>query len=530
MILLENGRFYLPDHPNTTSILIEGGCIQAIGGSELGICHSTDITKRFNLKGRVVWPGLTDAHLHLSSYGLNLTQVDCETDSLQECLQRVETGAAKAQEDEWVFGHGWNQNNWQAGYGTAAQLDSVSHGHPVFLTAKSLHAVWTNTRAMQLAAVTQATHDPQGGRILRDAAGNPTGIFLEEADGLIRSVIPPRNKDEITQAIINGQESLMRLGITGVHDFDPLDRLEHYQRLEASGKLHLRILKVIPPNDHKNALESGLYSGIGERLVHIGSYKFFMDGALGPHTAAMLAAYDDDSTNLGILNHTAEDLVEKSQLILASGSDLSIHAIGDRANQEAIKAYHFIREQEKTVGREQARLRIEHVQLLSPENLQDFQKIDIHASMQPIHATSDMVMAEKYWGNRSQLAYAWRSLLQNNTHLAFGSDAPVESPNPFLGLHAAVTRQRPDGYPGPDGWIPEERISLKAALDAYTTGPSELSRYGINTGKLEPGFAADLILLDTNPFEERAQELHHIKPIATMFNGEWLWEDQGIDL
>ena len=203
------------------------------------------------------------------------------------------------------------------------QLDSVSHGHPVFLTAKSLHSAWVNTRAMQLAGISAATTDPDGGRILRDASGNPTGIFLEKAESLFSSIIPKGSGQDITQAIIKGMESLSKMGITGVHDFDALDRLEQYQQLEAASQLHLRILKVIPPDDHRKALEAGYHTGMGERLVHIGPYKFFMDGALGPHTAAMLAPYEDDPNNLGILNHKAEDVVESSRKILETGSDLS---------------------------------------------------------------------------------------------------------------------------------------------------------------------------------------------------------------
>jgi predicted amidohydrolase YtcJ len=530
MILLENGRFYTPSHPNTTSMLVEGGQIKALGGNGLGADRSAEITERFNLNGRVIWPGLTDAHIHLSSYSLNLTTINCETDSLQECLNRIEAIAAHTPKDTWIRGHGWNQNNWPEGYGTACQLDSVSHGHAVFLTAKSLHSAWVNSRAMQLAGVTSATADPDGGRILRDEFGNPTGIFLEKAEGLISSIIPKETGQVISQAIIKGVESLSKMGITSVHDFDALDRLDQYQQLEAAGKLYLRILKVIPPDDHLKALESGYHTGMGKHQVHIGPYKYFMDGALGPHTAAMFEPYEDDPTNVGILNHTAEDVVESSRNILETGSDLSIHAIGDRANMEAIKAYRSIREMEKASGRKPARLRIEHVQLISSDNLASFQQLGIHASMQPLHATSDMEMADKYWGKRVQLAYAWNSILSSGANLVFGSDAPVESPDPFRGLHAAVTRQRNDDQSEATGWVPGERITLKAALDAYTTGPAKLNRHGIKTGTLEAGYAADLILLNTDPFREKAQELHQIKPVATMFNGQWVWIDQGVEL
>ncbi len=530
MILLENGRFYSPSHPNTTSMLIEDGKIKAIGTAGVDAGGTGRITTRFNLGGRVVWPGLTDAHIHLTSYGTNLARVDCETDTLRECLDRVEIIAAQAPKDAWVRGHSWNQNNWAEGYGTARQLDSVSHGHPVLLTAKSLHSAWANSRAMELAGITAATTDPPGGRILRDGAGNPTGIFLEKADQLFKPVIPKGTAQEFAQAISKGMESLNKMGITSVHDFDALDCMAQYQRLEAAGQLNLRILKVIPPEDHRKALESGYHTGMGEGKVKIGPYKYFMDGALGPHTAAMLSPYEDDPANLGILNHQAEELVESCRPILENGSDLSIHAIGDRANLEAIKAYRGIREMEKAGGRKPARLRIEHVQVLSPASLVEFKQLGIHASMQPLHATSDREMADRYWGRRVNLAYAWNSLLINGVNLAFGSDAPVESPNPFLGLHAAVTRQRMDDRPDEPAWVPGERISLKAALDAYTTGPAKLSPAGARTGQLEPGYAADLILLNIDPFLEKAQELHHIQPVATMFDGQWAWVDQGVEL
>jgi predicted amidohydrolase YtcJ len=530
MILLDNGRFYVPDRPSTSAMLVGAGQILAIGGPELGSDRSIDVKERFDLHGRVVWPGLTDGHIHFSSYGLNLSVVDCETNSLQECLQRVGATAARAQENAWVLGHGWNHNKWPEGYGTASQLDSVSHGHPVFLTAKSLHSAWVNTRAMQLAGITSKTPDPAGGRILRDGSGNPTGIFLEQAEKLIKKNIPRRTAQELTQAILNGMESLNRMGITGVHDFDSFERLAQYQQLESSGKLQLRILKAIPPDDHRLALDAGCRTGTGGRLVQIGPYKFFMDGALGTHTAAMLAPYLDDPANLGMLNHTAEEVVESSREILACDSDLTIHAIGDRANMEAINAYRSIRQMEKRTKGKPASLRIEHVQLLSSDNLKDFQSLGIHASMQPIHATSDMGMADRYWGERTELAYAWNSLLTSGAHLIFGSDAPVETPDPFRGLHAAVTRRRDDDQLNSDGWIPRQRITLQAALAAYTTGPAELTRNGIKTGQLKPGFTADLILLENDPFKEKAQELHHTKPVATMFDGRWVWVDQGVEL
>ncbi len=530
MILLENGYFYQPNQPNITAILIDGGCIVAVSKSSDELKQNYSIKERYDLKGKIVWPGMTDAHIHLTSYSLNLVRIDCETDTLQECLHRVETAAISAPQDAWILGHGWNQNSWTEGFGTAAQLDAVSHGHPIYLTAKSLHTAWANSKAMQSAGITTDTENPPGGKILRDRYNHPNGIFLESAAELIRGIIPKQSPDEITHAILKGIDSLTRMGITSVHDFDALNYLAYYNRLEQDGRLHQRILKTIPPDDHQEALESGLHTGKGNKLVQIGAYKYFMDGALGPHTAAMIEPYNDDNHNHGILNHTAEDIIHQCEALLKNTSDISIHAIGDRANVEAIKAFREIIKIEQKSGNKPVRKRIEHVQLLRIEDLAELQKLGITASMQPLHATSDMRMADKYWGSRSRYAYAWNSLLKHGTCLIFGSDAPVDSPNPFWGMHAAVTRQSRNNIPAPEGWIPEERITLKETLDAYTTKPADHFRRPSSTGRLEPGANADLILLSVDPFMEEARELHQIKPVATMFNGQWVWIDRGISL
>ncbi|MBN2257286.1 MAG: amidohydrolase [Anaerolineaceae bacterium] len=530
MVLLENGRFYVPNHPNTTSMLVDKGLIRAIGQPGSDLQHLGQVSQRYDLKGKVVWPGLTDAHIHLTRYGLNLQIVNCDTSSRQECLDRVEQVASMARHNDWVIGHGWNQNEWPEGYGTATLLDAVSHNHPVYLTAKSLHAVWANTQAMEQAGIRADSYDIADGHIVRDASGNPNGIFLEAAGNLIAQAIPKPTSQEIELAILEGMRSLIRMGITSVHDFDSLDRLENYKRIAGEGRLRLHILKGIPPEDHQTALSSGLYSGMGNGLIHIGPYKFFMDGALGPHTAALLEPYNDDPANSGMLTHTSEEIVEISKMILSKASDLAIHAIGDRANQEAIEAYRTIRMNEATTGQKPARLRIEHAQLLSCGNLKDFKELDITASMQPLHATSDMNMVDRYWGDRKQLSYAWKSLLDNGARLVFGSDAPVESPNPFWGLHAAVTRQKVSDFPAKESWVPNQRITLQSALDAYTTNPAAISRVKSANGKLVPGSQADLILLEIDPFMIKAQELHQLHPSATMINGEWEWVDQEVEL
>jgi predicted amidohydrolase YtcJ len=529
MFLLENGRFYAPSTPGISTLLIDQGKIIAIAGRDHNLDSHYKITKKFNLHGLTVWPGIIDSHLHLAKYSLSQSMVECETDTLEECLQRVDQAARQALPGAWIFGHGWNQHTWVHGYGTAKQLDSVSHEHPVFLTSKSMHAAWVNSLVLNAASISSITPDPDGGRILHDDAGDPSGILLESASNLIQSIIPEKSQADIDQSLIHGIQLLNRFGITAVHDFDSLDNLAAYQRVDERGKLFLRILKIVPPADHHKAITGNLRSKGMCGSIQIGPYKFFMDGALGTHTAALDEPYNGEK-NTGILNFSEEDLTDRCLELIHFNSDLTIHAIGDRAIRLTMAAFQAIREHEKSIGKYPARLRVEHVQLINRSNLLDFLDLSVTASMQPIHATSDMSTANEYWGDRVERSYAWKSLLKHGARIIFGSDAPVESPNPFWGLHAAVTRQRRDGSPGPEGWIPSERIQLKDALDAYTTHPADEFNDPAINARIEVGGWADLIVLPKNPFFEKAQNLHQIQPMATMMNGRWVWMDRDMEL
>ncbi|MFH2040509.1 MAG: amidohydrolase family protein, partial [Chloroflexota bacterium] len=268
-------------------------------------------------------------------------------------------------------------------------------------------------------------------------------------------------------------------------------------------------------------------SGFGDDHLRIGSLKLFADGALGPHTAAMLEPYVDDTNNYGILNLDNEQIYEIGCQSVDNGISLAVHAIGDRANHEILDGFERLRKYEKKKGYAPLRHRIEHVQLLHPSDMGRLANLDLIASMQPIHAPSDMLMADRSWGVRSEFAYAWQSQLERGARLAFGSDAPVESPNPFWGLHAAVTRQRKDGSPGDSGWYSKQRLSLEEALLGFTQGPAYTAGMENRSGKLNEGFLADLIVLEQDPFECHPSELFQIKPSATMVGGEWVWEKQG---
>jgi hypothetical protein len=317
------------------------------------------------------------------------------------------------------------------------------------------------------------------------------------------------------------------MGITGIHDFDRRRCFAALQELNQRGKLKLRVLKSIPLEDLPAAAALGLRSGFGDDFLRIGGVKAFADGALGPQTAAMIQPYANDPQNRGMLLLDAEHLYEQGQIAVKNGLSLSVHAIGDLAVHEVLDAFTQLRIYEKEhadrfAGREMLRHRIEHVQVIHPDDAGRLAALHVIASMQPIHATSDMYMADRYWGERAALSYAWRTQQAHGAVLAFGSDAPVESPNPFWGLHAAISRQRADGAPGPQGWIPEQRISIQTAYQAYTTGPAFAAGLENHLGKLMPGFCADLIVLDDDPFSCKPDKLHSLLPAATMIAGEWV--------
>ena len=522
MQLIHNARIHTMHAAQSfaSALLIDHGEILAVGGDELLDTRAD----RMDLEGRVVLPGLTDAHLHLQHYSLGLQKIDCETATLAECLRRVMECSRMTRQGDWVLGHGWNQNEWgDSGWPRASDLDAILPGCPVYLTAKSLHAAWANTAALRIAGLTASTPDPANGEIQRDEHGQPTGILLESAMDLVSSKIPQPGLRDVVDAIRSTQPILWKMGLTGVHDFDRRSCFMALQQLHRSHELKLRVVKSIPVDDLDHAYEIGLCSGFGDDWIRIGSVKAFMDGALGPHTAAMFQPYLDEPDNYGILNMDGEHLFELARTAVNAGLSLAVHAIGDRANHEVLDAYEQLRRYEREQGLPPLRHRIEHVQVLHPDDAGRLAQLEVIASMQPVHATSDMFMADQFWGERARLAYAWRTQLSRGTRLAFGSDAPVESPNPFLGLFAALTRRRADGSPSLEGWIPEEKLTMHEALEAYTINPAYAGGIESRVGRLAPGFLADLIVLEHDPFTCPVEELLSLHPSATMVGGEWVW-------
>ena len=526
MRILHNARIHTLDTsaPLAEALAIQAGRIIAIGeeADVLNLAGGNCIVEDMN--GRSILPGLTDAHIHLEYYAFSLQKINCETDSKAECLRRVTERAKTTPAGQWILGHGWNHNQWEAGAGTAAELDAAAPGHLVYLTSKSLHNSWCNTAALQAADINDNTPNPKDGSIGRDANGKADGILYEDAVNLVEDILPEPSIAETRAALLDAQQTLWQFGITGVHDFDGRRCFAALQILNSENLLRLRVLKGIPRSSLDAAITLGLRSGHGGPFLRTGSLKLFVDGALGPHTAAMFAPYEDAPDNTGMLFMEKEELLKYGKKASSNGISMAVHAIGDAANHEIIDAYAALRQFERDMGLPHLRNRIEHVQCLHPDDEARLAELDIIASMQPLHATSDMYTADRYWGTRAAQAYVFQTLLSHHTRMAFGSDCPVESPNPFLGIHAAVTRRRSDGAPDPDGWFPTQRLTLQQALHGYTSGPAFAAGLESSAGKLTAGYLADLTVLTDDPYTVPPQSLHTLLPTATMLDGEWVWQ------
>lgn len=525
-VLLLGGRIY----PSTDqadwveALAIRSGRVLATGTiSEIQSLAGPG-SDSVQLGGRTVLPGMVDAHLHLQHYALGLSQVDCGTATLEECLQRLRERGREAAPATWIRGHGWDQNQW-GGYGTLPQLDAALPANPAYLTAKSMHAAWANSRALSQAGISAATPDPPGGAIQRGPQGEPTGILFENAMRLVSEVIEQPSLSELADQLEAAQSRLWQLGLTGVHDFDGPQCLRALQVLHGDGRLGLRVVKNIPVKELEHALALGLRSGFGDDWIRLGNIKVFADGALGPRTAAMFEPYAGEPENRGMLLVDNEELAEIGIRAARGGFGLTVHAIGDRASHEVLNALSTVRQYEAREHLAPLRHRIEHLQIMHPDDLARPGKLGIIASMQPIHALSDMAMADRYWGERSRNAYAWRAQLQAGARLAFGSDAPVESPNPFWGVYAAVGRRRLDGAPGPQGWHAEQRLDLREALSAYTLGPAYAAGRERHQGQLRPGYWADLIAMDRDPHDCALEALAELRPEGTMVAGEWKFRE-----
>lgn len=530
MLILKNARIYspIPLKSGLNAVAIKSGRIVAIGSNAdiLNMAKFGDQIEDFH--GDTLLPGFCDSHLHLQYLTASLERINCETETLDQCLDLVKDRVEHTLPGNWVLGHGWNHNNWQAGYGSLNDLDLITTQHPVYLTHQSLHCGWVNSLTLEICGIHKDSPDPPGGFIGRDPEGNLNGLLFEKALDLIENKLPPITASSLSELLKTTQNYLWQYGITSIHDFDGSTSFSALQILDNANQLRIRVVKSIPFSSFDSAIQVGLQTGFGSDFLETGSLKLFSDGAMGSKTAAMLTPYENEIEDLGKLLLTGDEIFQYGKRAVDNGISLAVHAIGDHANSEVLKGFKKLREYEKSHHLNALKHRIEHVQLLSKKNLGDLAAQNIIASVQPVHIISDLFTADRYWGKRSEYAYAFKSLEQYKTKLIFGSDSPVASPNPFWGIHAAINRQNLENQPEENGWYPEQKISLESAINAYTRNPAKTS-YRFNTsGSIQPGFYADLFRLPGDIFQVPNSEIKDLKPIATMVAGEWVWNAKDI--
>jgi predicted amidohydrolase YtcJ len=507
-VILENGVIRTMDTalPRGAALAIAGDTIAGGVGT-----HETALAspERVDLGGRCVLPGFTDSHVHFPTWSLVQREVRLEASaSLDDALSRVARAVAGVQPGRWLRGYGWRSGAWSPPTEPTRQaLDAVSGETPVALMSKDYHSIWLNS-----AALAQADGDLQvpGGVVERDERGEPTGVLKEECAWHFRNVYVRPTHDEMVEATREGIRIANARGVTSVHDKDGwLGALGVWQELEQEGALTLRVWQSLP-HDHIDALaEMGLRSGLGSDLVRVGYIKAFMDGTLGSHTARLM-----DGSGVEITSREEfEDIIRRAA---RAGFPVAVHAIGDRANRDALDAFEAAADEWRPRG---LRQRIEHTQLLTWEDVPRFAELGVAVSAQFSHAPSDRDLAETNWAGRTDRAYAFRSLLDAGAIVANGSDAPVEELDPLLGIRAGVLRTLDER----DAWHPEQAVSVEQAFHATCVTPAWLAGDERRRGKLLPGYLADLVVLDRDPFECPSEELTEVQVVATMLGGRWVF-------
>ncbi len=509
-----------------TALLIDdGGRVKAVYDRDDE--RPRDIDYQLDGEGRVMLPGMIDAHLHVMGLGLSRLTLDLSgTNSLDEALAKIREFAADNPARPWILGRGWNQEKWGLGrFPTAAELDTAVSDRPVWLQRVDGHAAWGNTRALEAAQITEATRDPAGGRVERVPGSRmPSGVFVDAAEELVQRVVPAPRPVERDLAFLRAQEVLHSMGVTAAADMGTtIEDWQTFRRAGDSGRLSLRIMSYAISADTMELIAGSRPTPwLYDDKLKLNGVKLYLDGALGSRGAWLKQPYADDPGNTGLPLMSQAQL--RNILVRASNGEfqVAVHAIGTAANADALSAVHEIAD--SFPG--DRRWRIEHAQIVDPANIPLFGEHGIIASMQPVHQTSDRTMAEARLGpDRLDGAYAWRSIAATGAPLVFGSDAPVESPDPFAGLAAAFTRTGPDGQPF-GGWRPEEAVSREDALAAFTKDAAFAGFAEGRFGQLVVGERADFVLVDRDPLLATPEELRETRVLQTWIGGRQVYKAQ----
>lgn len=559
-LLLTNGKVFTADARGTLAeaVAVEGNRIVAVGTSrELAARYTA--ARTIDLKGRLVTPGFNDAHIHFLGGGLSLLRVNLVgAKTLAEAKARVAARVRELPAGAWVTGRGWDHTLWGGQWPTKKDLDEVAPANPVILQRVDGHVSWANTLALQKAGVTRETRAPQGGEILHDAAGEPTGILKETAGSLVISVVPEPTAAEQTEAIEHALAEARRYGITSIQDNSGYETTKLYRELKRRGRLTVRVAEWQNFNDSVEELKRQRAEFLTfkdlPQLLRLSAVKGYVDGTLGSRTSAMLAPFADDPHNSGIPRMAPEQLNRMVLERAREGFQITLHCIGDRANRMALDAYeaaykevgpNFYRMagEDNPVMRGDpvetpdvfrnflttwVRFRVEHAQVVAPADFARFRDLRVIASMQPSHAISDKRWAQERLGEYRVLgAYSWHTFMAHGVPVPFGTDWPVEPINPYLGLYAAVTRQSTEGEPA-GGWWPEERLTIEEAIRNYTAESAYASFEESDKGRIAEFKLADLVVHSKDLLTIAPREILQTEADLTVFDGRVVYERTGV--
>jgi predicted amidohydrolase YtcJ len=520
-LIVTNARIYTADdaRPRVEALAVRGGRIAFIGSAREAEALRGAATRVVDAGGETVIPGMVDAHAHFAGLAETLRSVDLTgTRSQAEAVARVVARARMVPPGTWIQGRGWDQNAWgDTRFPTHDALSAAVPGHPVYLTRVDGHAAWVNAAAMQRAGLTRAARDPDGGRILRDAAGAPTGVLIDRAEGLVSRHIPGPTRAETRQGLTDAMAVMHRWGLTGMHDAGASRALiELYDEMAGAGALPLRLYVMI--GDDSAALAhyfaKGPVAGAHDGNLWVRAVKLYADGAMGSRGAALLEPYSDDPNNMGLLLSAPAHIRDVAARGLAAGFQVNTHAIGDRGNRVVLDAYEQALAARPTADH---RFRVEHAQVLHSDDLPRFAQLGVIPSMQASHQTSDMYWVGKRLGpTRTLGAYAWRSLLESGVVIPNGSDFPVEAVNPLISFHAAIARQDARDWPA-GGWLPEQRMTREEALKSMTLWPAYAGFQEGELGSLSVGKRADFVILDRDIMRVPAELV-----LGTRVRSTWL--------
>ena len=527
-LIVTNARIYTVDdsRPVVEALAVRGGRVAFVGDARGALTLKGPQTRVLDLGGRTVIPGMVDAHGHVSGLGSALAIVDLTgATSYDEIIARVAAKAKTVAPGVWVTGRGWDQNRWaDTRFPSHAKLTAAVPDNPVLLERVDGHANLANKKAMDLAGVTAATRDPSGGRMEHLADGSPSGVFIDNAQGIMQRVVPAPAHDELKRQIVNAIAETQRWGLTGVHDAgEPQEVLDVFEELGKAGQINSRLYAMIGDDSATlaRALARGPQSALYGGTLWIRSIKLYADGAMGSRGAAMLEPYSDDPGNTGLLKSTQAHLQAVATLALRGGFQVCTHAIGDRGNRVAHDAYEAAL---AAVPVADHRFRIEHAQNLHYQDIPRFAQLGVIPSMQASHQSSDMYWIGTRLGvSRMVEAYPWRSLLNTGIVIPNGSDFPVERVNPLISFHAAVSRQDANDYP-PGGWQPEQVMTREEALKSMTIWPAFAAFQEHDLGSLSAGKYADFVVLDQDIMRAPVQTILATHVLSTWVGGKMVYE------